>query len=70
MSCLLTDFDRVVSRAKKVTQPYFDLLMFNAKSEATDIFFVMKKTGRISLVDASTILKDACCYMYDVIRCL
>ena len=35
---------------------YFDWLMFYAKNEATDIFFVMKpKTGRISLFHAAII---------------
>ena len=33
---------------------YFDWLMFYAKNEAADIFFVMKpKTGRISLFRAA-----------------
>ena len=52
-----THFDGVVSRTKKAHTAwilYFNWLMFYAKNEAADIFFVMKpKTGRISLFHAA-----------------
>ena len=47
-----THFD-ILSPAQRALILYLDWLMFYAKNEAADIFFVMKpKTSRISLFNA------------------